>query len=424
MKKSLIIFFIILSVIGFSDLYSDAMKKAQDLFNKSMQKSDEMMEKYKTFTEKTFQEYKEKSEKIWGYYEELASSKWIDYETDLKTYSIVNFGDEPKIDIKNKTPGEAEKEITQYDATAYIEINTILDTGESTEKVAENVQKRLDGVMKEKNEYTGKPILEGIVEPGKIDLAIQKINDAAENPDKYKDIVLDKSKGTQPAGPVNKYDNPYEKSGNLMIIGKKDVEVEVKDVTVDNQKKTIYTVRIPMTDDHIYKLAKEYLEIINYWAEKLDMEPALIMAIIHTESSFNPKAVSKSYAYGLMQLKPKLGAVDGYYYLNNEKKSINPDDLVDPKTNIELGSGYYKMIYERYLKGIKNEDNKKYMSVAAYNWGPTNASELVKTSPVDSMTHDELVDFIEKNTREETYNYVLRISAREKEYRKYFEKTN
>ena len=85
-------------------------------------------------------------------------------------------------------------------------------------------------------------------------------------------------------------------------------------------------------------------------AEKYGMDYALIKAVIKAESNFNPKAISRVGAKGLMQLMPKTA------YAFAVTDSFHPED------NIEGGVRYL-----RYL--VKLFDGNFYSVLAAYNAG-------------------------------------------------------
>ena len=87
-------------------------------------------------------------------------------------------------------------------------------------------------------------------------------------------------------------------------------------------------------------------------AESHELPFALIKAVIHAESGFNPKALSSKGAKGLMQLMP----VNVAFY-----KLTNP---FDPLENIMGGAAYLKHLMTAF-KG--NTD----FALAAYNAGPT-----------------------------------------------------
>ncbi len=91
--------------------------------------------------------------------------------------------------------------------------------------------------------------------------------------------------------------------------------------------------------------------LIDEAAVRYKMPPALVRAVMHTESAFDPNALSQVGASGLMQLMP-MTARDMYV-----------KDIFDPKENIEGGV--------RYLRVLANEfDGDMVKMVAAYNAGP------------------------------------------------------
>ena len=91
-------------------------------------------------------------------------------------------------------------------------------------------------------------------------------------------------------------------------------------------------------------------------AEKYELDSNWLKAIAIVESSLNPKAVSKSNAIGLMQIKWPITAT----HLGVSKK----DSLFDPCTNIDLGGRYLRELADKY-----NGDQENALS--AYRVGPT-----------------------------------------------------
>jgi soluble lytic murein transglycosylase-like protein len=96
-----------------------------------------------------------------------------------------------------------------------------------------------------------------------------------------------------------------------------------------------------------------YGQIIYDIAIRHSINPHLVAALIHVESSFNARAVSPMGAYGLMQLLPETARRFGL----NKKK-----DLFDPKKNLEAGVRYLKWLTNRF-------DGDAQKILAAYNAG-------------------------------------------------------
>jgi len=80
------------------------------------------------------------------------------------------------------------------------------------------------------------------------------------------------------------------------------------------------------------------------------LDPALIKAVIHVESDFNPMAVSPKGARGLMQLMPKTAA------------QYQERDLFNPMANINVGARHLAVLVERYPHDLR-------LALAAYNAG-------------------------------------------------------
>ncbi|HEV8578036.1 MAG TPA: lytic transglycosylase domain-containing protein [Thermoanaerobaculia bacterium] len=96
-----------------------------------------------------------------------------------------------------------------------------------------------------------------------------------------------------------------------------------------------------------------YGQLIYDIAIRHSVNPHLVAAMIHVESAFNPRAVSRKGAYGLMQLLP---ATARRFGLRKKK------DLFDPKKNLEAGVRYVKWLTRRFGGDVEK-------ILAAYNAG-------------------------------------------------------
>jgi hypothetical protein len=117
-----------------------------------------------------------------------------------------------------------------------------------------------------------------------------------------------------------------------------------------------------------------YANLIRAAAEKHGIDENLIHRIILVESNFNPKAVSRKSALGLMQLLPQTAA---QYSVRN---------VFDPAQNIDGGTRYMKDLLARYHGDLT-------LALAAYNAGPEMVQRYGGVPPFP-----------------ETQNYVRRVT--------------
>jgi len=116
-----------------------------------------------------------------------------------------------------------------------------------------------------------------------------------------------------------------------------------------------------------------YVDIINTACGRHGVDPALVHALVKVESDFNPYALSRKGAMGLMQLMPQTALV------MNVGNSFNPND------NIDGGVKYLRYLIDRYEGNLP-------LALAAYNSGETAVKKWGTIPPYP-----------------ETQNYVQRI---------------
>jgi membrane-bound lytic murein transglycosylase C len=188
-------------------------------------------------------------------------------------------------------------------------------------------------------------------------------------------------------------------------------------------QKTAYAVTIPMVTNFSHKQAEKYRGVVGQFAERYQISPSLVFAIIRTESNFNPFAVSSAPAYGLMQLVPTSGGRDAYRKAKGEDKAPSRDYLFDPDNNIELGTAYLNVLTYSQLDDVNDLVSREYCVISAYNTG---AGNVFKTFSKDQRNALQLINGLQPATLydrlrsglpyQETRDYLAKVVG----YRKQF----
>jgi membrane-bound lytic murein transglycosylase C len=232
-------------------------------------------------------------------------------------------------------------------------------------------------------------------------------------------VLKDQVKAGQAAAvTADNLDQVFERELQPGIM-KDPVPIQSKDGTT-RQK---YRISIQMVPDHLDIRARRYVTDVKSVAERFSLNPGLIMAVIHTESFFNPLAVSPKGAIGLMQVVPKWAGKEAYEYLYQESFAIDPIYLFSPGINLELGTAYLHLLHTRYFSYVGDAQKIAYLAICSYNWGPTALNQQI-TARYDilKMSPAELFDVLVTRPPQETRNYLQKIIEREKKYSPVFEK--
>jgi soluble lytic murein transglycosylase len=140
----------------------------------------------------------------------------------------------------------------------------------------------------------------------------------------------------------------------------------------------------------------KYTTIVRTYAQQQRLDPALLAAVIDTESKFNASARSSAGAVGLMQLTPQ--TAEGIaQYTHGSKFQLS--DLTNPDINVRYGTWYLRHLLDRY------QGNER-LALAAYNAGQAN---------VDSwIAQHERIQFAD------TRAYVDKVEGLKKLYRRVY----
>ncbi len=171
-------------------------------------------------------------------------------------------------------------------------------------------------------------------------------------------------------------------SGFLFLSGNPVVQAEIYQYI--DAKGTISLTNVPTDtryrriDLHPHRLRpmiseRELEPMISRYSREHRLHPALIRAIIKAESNFDPRAVSRAGAVGLMQLMPQTAV------------ELDVRDLFDPEDNIGGGTKYLRQLLDRFRGNLP-------LALAAYNAGEQVVNRYRALPPID-----------------ETRNYVRKV---------------
>lgn len=153
----------------------------------------------------------------------------------------------------------------------------------------------------------------------------------------------------------------------------------------DSQDHTYHSY--PPTSGKDHKIAEQtILEKISRMARSHGVDEDLIREVVRAESNFNPHAVSRAGAKGLMQL------------MDRTAQAMHVRNIYDPDENLAGGTKYLKSLLERF-------DGNVGVALAAYNAGPTRVSKL-------GITNDEELKEKFALLPQETQRYVEKILNR------------
>jgi soluble lytic murein transglycosylase-like protein len=109
-------------------------------------------------------------------------------------------------------------------------------------------------------------------------------------------------------------------------------------------------------------VAAPYRELVEAAAARYSVDADLITSVIAVESNFDPKAVSRKNARGLMQLLPETAA------------QLGVKNIDDPAENIDAGTRYLHDLLQKY-------NNNLALTLAAYNAGPERVQQYGRVPP-------------------------------------------
>ena len=191
----------------------------------------------------------------------------------------------------------------------------------------------------------------------------------------------------------------------------------------DGIRRVSMTSRIELLPDHVRVRARQYAPLVWRAAQRFDLDPALVMAMIHTESHFNPMARSGGGAIGLMQVIPRFAGLEAYLLLHKEEQIPDESYVYDPENNVLLGTAYYHLLKTRFFGKVRDPVKNRYLSLASYNLGPTIVrSRITPPHRPARLSRQALLAVIRRHTPAETRGYLDGVLGRMPMYKGFFGK--
>lgn len=169
-------------------------------------------------------------------------------------------------------------------------------------------------------------------------------------------------------------------------------------------------IGIKFTADHFYRQAypKNFQTQVQTYADKYQVDPYFIWAVIKTESGFRPDATSQVGARGLMQLME-----DTFHWVDSKipDGGASYDDMYQPDENIRYGTYLLSYLYREF--------GRYDTAAAAYHAGRTAVSKWLRDtsyssdgSRLDQIPSEDTGHYVSKVMK--TYEIYQKLYANEK----------
>lgn len=148
----------------------------------------------------------------------------------------------------------------------------------------------------------------------------------------------------------------------------------------------------------------KYKEYVDTYSRKYNLDPLFVLAVIKTESKFDDDAHSHKNAVGLMQITVETGE---WAAKEMGFSTFSKDDLYNEEYNIRMGCWYLRRLNDTF-------DGDLYLTIAAYNAGPTNVQKWLENEKyssdgksIDYIPFGETKKYVDKvNTYYHVYEYL------------------
>ena len=359
-----------------SNNYKQQYAQFLENFENGVAQSKEDYQKYKELYKEEYQKFKQEMQQKWGDFKERSKKQWVEYKED----------------------GNLRVSADLEDGTGQVEV--LAESKEEAQEIKKQMPEKCEKALKSKGTREG--------------FETEKLPNKEITDEPVLDNQLEKS--------ADKSVDEYAKE----IANKKAKTKQVEGD--DGETRYVVYVDFELADDHLQKRARKVEDEVYKFSKKHNLDPALVFAIIHVESYFNPTAASHANAYGLMQLVPNTGGRDAYRRIYNKDGIPTKEYLFKPSNNIQMGCTFIDILTSNYFAEVKNEQTREYLMISAYNTGAGNVAvaytgdtSLSAAFPkINGMGPQQNYDHLRQNLEyAEARNYLKKVTSRQEQYSKW-----
>ncbi|MFO8049685.1 MAG: transglycosylase SLT domain-containing protein [Desulfosudaceae bacterium] len=346
-------------------------------------------QKYQRVIEEEYRDHERRILAVWLEAEISTRKKWVEYSHDLKTKKVVDF-ENGEIRIEMILPEE--DSTPEAEAMFREKLRELIQEDQQTAYSRDELTQRIEERIREMEEYVKTapvkktPILARVV---------------TGNPRPSEASISQAAADLQRRG-----------------------QISTRPSRRDDARVVTFKSSLPSTS--LQRKALDYKDDINRFAGQRDLPEELVYAVIHTESAFNPMARSHVPAYGLMQIVPRSAGRDASRIIYGQEKLLSPSYLYNETNNINTGTTYLYLLYNRYLNKISDPTSRLYCTIAAYNTGSGNVARSFTGSTnvsraatiINRMSPGQVYQHLKTNLPyHETRDYLERVVQRMELYR-------
>ena len=368
-----------------------------------------------------FDQYRAEIIKKWGIGDVSERHKSVEYSADQNVKSIIDY------------------------ANNEVSVSILVDSNTSDEEAKAELKKQVQALAATPDSNVSKVII--ALEPQAV-AAVEVIPVAfsAENEKQAKQVIIEQTKAQlveidkeSDKVQLSKADSlsidmieqvTIQKKKKLLAVAKErlinlaeDYDKQRAEKTAKLTEKKIVEYKVKLPKNGLSSRANAVVDFAQEEGQRWQISSALIMAVIHSESSFDPKATSPIPAYGLMQIVPTTAGYDVNQIVRKISEPMSSGDLYVPDVNVETGAAYLNILNKRYLKSIENDESRLYCMIAAYNTGAGNVAKAFNADGarnirkaakvINKMAPDEVYQHLLHHLPyDETKHYLKKVSSR------------